>query len=222
MNLSPCGSGLVLHQTTASGMGFYIRRMMLWSHTAVQTKHAVSQAPWGRKQVENCLENTFITNFRNATFKVQQEGAAVFVLTASKVLLWQEGRWVGRVFAHNYPFPWAAKVRGEVRWKQCCLSAGCVAASCLKAMEAGCRVDAVEFHKVLATAPAHRGIPRFPMCVIGSFSPLVVFNAHSKFFAPDAWGPRCSCHLCLCGYLLPLASATAKLFLTLLYIWNFW
>lgn len=112
MNLSPCGSGLVLHQTTASGMGFYIRRMMLWGHTAVQTKHAVSQAPWGRRRVENCLENTFITNFRNATFKVQQEGAAVFMLTASKVLLWQEGRWVGRVFAHSYPFPWAAKVRG--------------------------------------------------------------------------------------------------------------
>ena len=86
---------------------------MLRGHTAVQTKRAVSQAVWGRKRGENCLENTFITNFRNATFKVQREGAAVFTLTASKVLLWQEGRWVGHVFPHNFPFPWAAKVRGR-------------------------------------------------------------------------------------------------------------
>jgi len=35
----------------------------------------------------------------------------VFTLTASKVLLWQEGREVGHAVPYN--FPWAAKVEGR-------------------------------------------------------------------------------------------------------------
>lgn len=180
---------------------------MLRGHTAVQAKHAVPQAVWERKRGENCLENTFITNFQNATFKVQREGAAMFALTASKVLLRQEGRWVGHGFPRNFPFPWAAKVRGRrsdgsgaayrpavyppLVFKPRSPAGGL--------MEAGCGVDAVDFHKTLATAPAHRCIPKFAVCVTGPcFSPLVVFNAHSKVFAPNTWGPRSGCHFCLC------------------------
>ena len=124
------------------------------------------------------------------------------------------------------PFPFPLVCQGEekeVRWKRCCLSASCVSTSCLQAMEAGCGIDAADFHKMLATTPAHRDIPKFPVCVIGSrFSLLVVFKTHGELFASDTWGPRSGCHLSLCRYLLPMPWATAKLFLTLLYIWNLW
>jgi len=114
MNPSPCGSGLVL-LTDCLWQGSYIRRMTVRGHTAVQAKHAVSQAVWGRKRGGNCLENTFITYFRNTAFKIQWEGAAVFALATSKVLLCQEGRRAGRVFSHHFPFPWSAREKRR-RW----------------------------------------------------------------------------------------------------------
>lgn len=113
LNPSLCGSGLVLHQT----------RNWLWhgvrheendatrSHCCADHTCGVSSC-MGKEERGNCLENTFIPDFRNGAFKVQREGAAVFALRASKVSLWQEGRWVGPVFHHNFPFPWAAQARG--------------------------------------------------------------------------------------------------------------
>lgn len=65
-------------------MGFYIRGMILCGHSAAQTKRAIYQAVQGRKRRENSLEITVFTNFRNAPFEVQWEGAAMLMLTTSK------------------------------------------------------------------------------------------------------------------------------------------
>lgn len=69
MNPSPCGSGLVLHQITASGMGSYNRRMMLRrSHQCADQACGIPSC-MGKEERGGLFGNTFIINFQNATLR---------------------------------------------------------------------------------------------------------------------------------------------------------
>lgn len=119
----------------------------------------------GEGREKNCLENTFIPNFHSATLEFQRGGAAGVTLPASTVLLWQEGRWVGRVLPHNFSFPGAARVRrGEVRWKRSCLWP----AACLPLVSQPWRSGRLGRLSPAAAGRAARSTPGSPVCVTGS------------------------------------------------------
>lgn len=98
------------------------------------------------------------------------EQQSVFTLTASKVLLWQEGRGVGHGVPYNFP--------GQPRWRrggqmaaELCVSQLC---ACLlsRAIDIGLGGNVADFYKTLTTAPAHRCIPKFAKCDFCEVAPI--------------------------------------------------